>query len=512
MKIAKRRLKLNSKDGYMLAWVLICTVIVLTISAVALSAAVVSNNSTLQNHESQQAYFTAKSAASAVADYIKENCDTEDKILTLVNQTGTGSYVGMGSYTVSVSYVTADKLCITAKGTYNGNSDTVKLYLIKQTTAPTVVPTNHIIYFNGGTGTGLGQCNLIGDVFADGDFNLGSGSQVTGYLIANGTTSLDGSGTIAKNVYSLGDVTFGGSGTVSNNLYTKGSLTLTGSGTVGSDAIIDGNLSMPNGYIKGNATVGGNVSFGGGAKIYGKLSYFGSVSCAYGNISSFVNGGSEKLTSYTPLDDSIFTPATLPVITAPAMPGGEDINKPVTITNNTISTSGLIDSSVMTILSGLPYKSTITIDTSVKDIYLKLNTAYNFTNGLSVMATGPHNVYLFMTGNSSITLNSNEYFGSSDINATPNIFIIGDGAQSISLVKNSEMHAVVYIPQGSLEASGAALEECKFKGSCTVKSANITSNVTFKYACPSIDGTPLDVFDGSGGSGSAYWKTEGWDK
>jgi hypothetical protein len=160
----------------------------------------------------------------------------------------------------------------------------------------------------------------------------------------------------------------------------------------------------------------------------------------------------------------------------------------------------------------MQWGSIITIDATAGDINLLLeNTAFSLSNviDIEVISDGTHNVFIYMTGSSSISVNSNEYIGMKVRSSSPRLYIIGDGEQTISLNNNSELDACVYMPLGTISASGSPLETYKFVGSCIVKHANITSNVMFHYSKPDIDSTPLDRLQSDSGQGA--WVIESWD-
>jgi len=159
----------------------------------------------------------------------------------------------------------------------------------------------------------------------------------------------------------------------------------------------------------------------------------------------------------------------------------------------------------------LGYGTKITIDTSSKDIYLLLNNVpFTASKGVQFIATGPYNVYIYMTGSSSISLTAGgQYLGGKISGATPNVFVFGDAQQTVAL-NGCELDAVVYIPLGKMTVSNYALSTCIFFGSSVVKTFNIANDVSIKYVAPVIVGTPLSVLTG-GGSDFANWAIEGWD-
>jgi len=361
----------------------------------------------------------------------------------------------------------------------------------------------------------IGQCSVNGSVYVDGDFNLSQGSAINGMVIVNGATSITGAGNTTKGLISFGDVTLDNGGKVDGDLYTNGNVKMLGSALVTGNLYADKSLDMSSGssVISNDAVIGGSASFGGGSnRIQGVLSYAGSVTCSYGTVTTFVPNGATKLSSYTNRDLSAYSPATLPILSPPTSAENSQLYNAVVINNNTISSSGTITSAVVSQMNSISWGSTLTIDATSNDISLLLdNTSLNLWNGLKIKVKGSNNVFLYMTGNSSISVNSNQYVGNETSGTTPQLFIIGDGSQTVSLNNNSELDAVVYIPNGTMNASGSPLTTYKFIGCCIVKTVNISSNVAFQYSAPNVNGTPLSVFGGgSSGSGSSGWSIESW--
>ncbi|MGI6279343.1 MAG: hypothetical protein ACOYJS_02130 [Acutalibacteraceae bacterium] len=507
--------RLKKKDGYILISAIIIFLVSSLIMATVTTVSLSTNKNTEVQYNYQQAYYTARSAVSAVAEYIIDNSYNPLVIDGFINRPGKGSINGMGDYTVYVQYTDDNRIMITAESKFNKQTATATAYLIK----PPVkgfIPTDSVVYVNGSAATGIGQSQLYGTVYIDGDLNLGQGSFIYGYAVVKGNTHISGYGHTTSGLFGFGNVTLYGSGTVNGDVYTKGDLIMdSGSGKVDGNVYVDGSLFMNNGssVIYKDATVGGNVEFGGGSnRIYGNLNYKGSVETAYGSVGSFVKGISNKITDYTPVDDASYLSRELPIIKPPTPLENPALYHPVIINNNTITGTGSITSAVVAELNSKPYGTVLTIDTSSGDISLLLaDTNFNLNNGLNIEVTGPNNVFIYMTGSSSMSINSNSYVGMKVRGSNPRLFIFGDDNQSISLNNNSELDACVYIPNGTMNASGAPLTTYKFIGSCTVKKVNLSSNVKFFYSKPDLDETPLDIFNPSNPGSAVKWVIQGWE-
>lgn len=508
--------RLRRRDGYVLAWMLCFFLVVALISTVTITAAVMSTQTTANQHNARQAAFSARSAAMSTANFIIKNASNPQLINSLMNQTGTGGDPRLGEYTVDVSYVNQNKIRIQATATYKGQTATVSAYLVRPPAPSGIIPTDNVIYVNGSAATGFGQCRINGDVYIDGDLNLAYGSTINGFAVVKGNASITGNGSSTTGLFSFGNVHLGNSGKVFGDVMAKGDLKLDGSGLITGNAYADGSLDMGgSGTIQQDATIGNNASFSGGSnKIHGQLYYGGTTSTAWGSLKDFVPQGGVKLNSYTPIDDGPYVSQPLPIIVPPTQAQMPQLYQTVTISNKTISNSGTITSAVVSQINSHPWGSTITIDATQKDIHLRVHdTAMNLSNGinLEVVSNGEHNVYLYLTGSSSLSINANQYVGMQVRGSNPRLFIFGDGQQSISLNSNSELDACVYMPKGSISASGSPLTTYKFVGVCIVEKVNITSNVLFHYSPPDIENTPLDIFtSGAGGGGSSAWVLESW--
>lgn len=504
-----------NNGGYILAWVVCFFLIVSVLSAVAVSVSIITSQSTLMQYKEQQAYFTAKSVAGSVADYVINNIDDAEHIESLTVNQGHGSLSNMGDYIVDVSYINSGKIKVSVTANYKGKTSTVTANIVKPPAPSGILPTDNVVFINGSTNSGLGQCTLNGNVYIDGNMELSQGSAINGYAVVKGTTRIAGAGSATKGLFSFGNVTLENSAVIDGDLHTLGDVYMNGSAWVKGNLQADGSLTMLNGRIDQNATLGGGAHFGGGAKLYGSLFYSSNVTCAWGSVSSFVVGGATKITDYTPVDSSPYTSQALPVINVPTQSEMPEMYNTVVINeNNKITDSGRITSSVVSQLVQKPWGTTITVEAKGKDINLLLSdTDMNLSNGINIEidSDGVHNVFIYMTGNSSISVNSNEYVGMKVRSTNPRLFIIGDGEQSISLSSSSELDACVYLPNGSLRATGAPLTTYKFVGSCIVKYAYITNNVLFHYSKPYLEDTPLKIFQSNDyNPGISGWIIESW--
>jgi len=492
----------KKNNGAALIVVIMVMAVMIILGGAAVTTASSTQLSTINQHNTEQAYFTARAAVNTTMKYIQKYSSDTTKMNVLMSNTGTGSLSDMGSYTVNVSYTDSNKntIKVSSSASYKGTNSTVVAYLTKPTIIPVTIPTNYAIYVDGNVKSDAFSPGIVnGPVYIDGDFNLSYGSIIKGKLISTGKITISGGSGATNGIIGFGDVELDGGGSVNGDALVKGNLTFGGGTAITGNVQCDGNLNMPQGIINGTATNGGNVTFSGGApKILSNLNYKGTLSYAGGTIANWVKGVAQKTSSYTGVDLSSYTSATLPAIIAPILTNN------VTISNKIINSSGILNSSIF---NSLNYGDTVTIDTTSGDINLLVNTNFEPEKGLKFVVTGSHNVYIYLTGSSSFTVGSNQFIGMNDKSLPSKIFIIGDGSQSVSL-SNCELDANIYIPQGSFSAGGGAPSTYMLQGTCIVNSLNIASQISINYSQPNITGTPLQIL--STGQSSGIWSIARW--
>lgn len=511
--ISKLIRKSNNR-GYILVTIIMLFSILSVMSLLVFSSISLSSKSTTNQHNYQQAFYTAKSACSATATYLLENINDEQVLEALTSNKGTGNIDKMGDYEVTVSYVADARIKVMAVANYKGQSATVSSYLISLPRPSGICPTDNAIYVNGTASFGQSQV-YNGDVYINGDMTLQYGSQVNGNLVVQGNANITGGTFNAGSLYASGNITLGGSGTV-GSIVSKGDLLMSGGSRVLGDVYIDGSLTMSNGNINGNATVQYNSHFSGGSnKIGGRLFYGGSVTTAWGNINDFAKYNT-KISNYSLVNDAKYVSQALPTLTPPSRSSLPGLYNAVTITNKTISTSGTLTQTVVnSINNSSEWGGNYTIDCTKSDIHLRIdNVNFTLTRGqvFNVKTSGDYNCYIYLTGNSTFGLNGNNFFGLNvdPITNPPRIFIIGEGTQTVKLISSSTLNAVVYLPHGTVIAQGSTFNSTyKLIGCCISKYLTIDNDVKFYYTPPKTEDTPLDVFE-PGSSANPAWKIESW--
>lgn len=386
-----------------------------------------------------------------------------------------------------MQYITAKKAKITAN-------------IIK--TMPGAIPTDYAIYVDSTTGKngGLKGANVTGDVYNNGDLELFHFGIIDGNLIINGQTEIQTHTEVTGNVYSFGNFDAKAQCDFDGDIFSKGDIITQSNKTViKGSAYADGSLTLKSGTkVWGDAVIHNDVSTG-TLNILGSLTYGGSTS------SNPAVGGSTFNDSIPLVDLSMYVPQTLMVVNPPSQEEMPQLYVPLVVTGSTISTSGTITSNTLASLKATG-ATTITIDANgTKDIVLLLdNTTLDLTNLFNIevkksISSTAKNVYLYMTGTSKIIISNDKYFGMDPRGTNPRLFILGNGTQTVTLTGRSELNAVVYIPNGSVYASGDLLynETYKFVGSCIAKYVDVSDgSPPIAYSAPKIQGTPLTQLGG----------------
>lgn len=124
----------------------------------------------------------------------------------------------------------------------------------------------------------------------------------------------------------------------------------------------------------------------------------------------------------------------------------------------------------------------IVLDASAGDLYVKLKpqsgtSAFTLPNGVSLLSKGEHNVYFFLdeetgtSGHTDFAMNTNcfvgryEYYGKTipDVGSdplTPNLYLFSNakGVSVSDLGQYNSSYAFIYVPYGTVELSGAAMD------------------------------------------------------
>lgn len=546
--LSKSRRAVNSERGSSLIFVLMLLVLLAVVGVAMATVLMASQRVDANQQENRQAYFAARSAARAMAAYIEKNPGWISNIPSSGNSvSGTVSGVNPGtdpknSASVDVSYPNFSAgdfgtIKIVGSGKFEGQTAQAVVTLTPQTNGTSFSDLfSNFIYLSGNNSTyQFNQSNYYGQ----------SGS-ANPTIAINGSASINNGTSINGTLLAFGDVSMSGSSTNANGVYSEGSITLTNGASIFGSVIANRNLSMENSgatisFLPGSPTqptinIGGAATISGGCKINGTLIVNSK------NNYSISGGASVSKVQFAAPNAFAFNPLSLPSFTAPT-----DVDFSVVYNSqyflshftNKISTSGTLqsidgDANTWDSVHGNTYvghEITISAGDPSKDIYLKLNGSPSFHDvTIDIDAANTRNVYLFLTGGSSTTFNlgssGNVSFGenASDFKSgktsatSPKLFVIGDGTEILDTSWSStNLHAYVYMPQGTCNFEGSSFEPAppgysnpfKFVGSIVSKNYNVQSNINFLYTpIPSGIVLPSDI--ASSGSSSSTTYTEKW--
>ncbi|MDR3551711.1 MAG: hypothetical protein P4L75_01175, partial [Clostridia bacterium] len=306
--------KIFKKDGYALLWVLCIFTFAVLLSGGLITATVVASKTATQQLETQQAYFTARSAVLTTVAFIQKNAGDTTTLSNLIGNTGTGTSTSMGDYSVTVATdpKSANRLTVTATAKYKNQSSTVAAHILKTTTTSSsnIIPINYLFCTGNGTNT-FKPFWVTGDVYVNGPITFsgssGSATVLYGNLIANGNVTIQGYAWSADNVFCSGNLDMEDYTRIEGDVLAKGNVLINND----YDLVdwlditsIDGNVQC-DGYLKISGggvgqywnnyttTVGGRDTNGysvictGGAQMISnstKLLYVGNISASSSNI------------------------------------------------------------------------------------------------------------------------------------------------------------------------------------------------------------------------------------
>jgi len=376
----------KGKDGFALVMViiLIAFLAIVSIGLVALWQGAV--NQLVQQEESMQAYYLARSGAAALASWIISHPATATSI---VNIKSNQIHLKSGSVgTVQVSLIqSGSNLTVVSTGIVNGAKETLKLTLVKAQSGfnfTKAIITNSLKMDNPSTIIGSvevknGNLELTGNTIINGNVNMNgnltmdTNSVINGSVqIQNGTLTLTSSDLINGNVYVKSDVTMYSKTKINGNVETQGNLAI--QGPINGYAKVKGNISM-------NATITQGAEY-----------MMGTYSSWY------YNKQPSNITKVSTITFSSFSPfSTIPVIATPTnLPVGQYATKLSNPWNSTwpitISASGYYNNIT------IPPNDTLNIDTRTGNIVLYVN-EFNTNTGYypKINIIGNNKVILFVT-------------------------------------------------------------------------------------------------------------------
>lgn len=527
------------RRGSTLVLVVAITAVAVILLAAVTTAILSANSVSSTNYKSQQAYFTARSAVSAVADYICDplNANTRDLIYPAnpgdPPKVSTGNFSGgLGWYQVTVENVTdeaakskGDKIIkITAIGYYpnkeNGVSRTVSRYVEFLSAAHLF---ENLIYLNTNSPVEFGQCTLNGSIVTNNSLTFAKGVEINDNIKSGGDVSIGGGAKVTSDVTAAGNLILAGGGDISyGNVKAGGDATITGGANIRGDLTVNGNLYMSEGgSILGSVFVGKNAQFvQGRPSINGNLTVGGEV---LPKDKTFVNG---KVLEHQKIKKAIpeYPTAITTSIPRPDVLSNPTFYSPVTYTATeyawgttyltaTIMADGTLNSPDFAFGKG----SALVFDTTNGDINLRIDKNSKLPKGISVSVMGPGKVYIWIDDGVTFDIDQismSSETGEVDAQGKPidngtRIFIIGGNHSNLN-IHNAHVEACVYLPTGTIKFSGSSLsdpvyEATMFEGSIIADNINIEHGVSLSYKKPDIKDTILD-------ENLSSWNASNWEQ
>ncbi len=508
----------KTKQGSTLLLVVIMAAVVALLGTAATVAAVSANSVSVNSSNSQQAYFTARSAANATAKYITNPANAA-ALSTFLPSPGNSVDCGLkqadklGYYDVTISMnSTADKISVKATGYYpnktNGQASTATCTITSGSSGSGGTDNNNPDSGNYIGSNNVGGLNIFNNLFYVNSSATIHQSFITGDIALNGSMSIGDSSTFTGKIIASGSVSYltdGGNDCTASEIDAGGAVSLTGSDVVSGDVNAAGSVSLT-----GGVNVQGNVNAGGAATI--DSSTIGRNVTTGGPLavsSSTITGTTKQNQSPSPVN--IVTPATVSnSVIIPSLSSDKDLYAPVTFSSTsgsqpysfaTINKDGTFDISNYS----FSYGATITVNTSSNDINLLINNSQSFS-GISIVVSGSHNLNIYLADSASyFNLVTDCYIGSSSYSDNPHVYIFGS-KQSISMTYTTSLNACIYMPGGSFSATGWIFnDDYKFRGSMAVNSINLDGGLKYEYLLPNnLSSSPLASLFSTGWSVSSW--------
>jgi len=460
--------RVKGKDGFALVMViiLIAFLAIVSIGLVALWQGAV--NQLVQQEESMQAYYLARSGAAALSSWIISHPSTATSI---ANIKSTQIHLKSGSVgRVQVSLIqSGNNLTVVSTGIVNGAKETLKLTLVKAQSGFNFTKAIIAKSIPGGIAGGVGTEGI--EYQGATPLNISGGGAINGGIISNSSVNVSGGAIISGGITSRATVN------VSNG-------TISGGIIAGEGVITSGNPTISGGIISNSISNigGGNISEG--IKSVGNVSLYWGANVSGGIITSGNVSYPQYYNPNTPISTGVsnpFAPSSFPQFPEltktplPAPPSGLPNNGSLTLPQNVSSyiNSGTISQSGSYSSISLSGGSNLTINTSNGTLTLFVNN-FNITGGSNLIVQGSGTLILFVN-NFNISGGSNITSPSSS-----NIFMCSNSSGNISISGGAGLNGnlYVYAPNSSVSLSGST----QWTGGVVANSLSISGGVSLKPA------------------------------
>ncbi len=467
----------KNRRGSTLLMVIVVFALLLVFGMAALTLSANASRNAVTDYQTQQAYFTARSAVLAAVDYVKADADPKALLDKLDGKTSVKTTdPQLGEYTLTVNKLDDTHYQIASLAELDGVERT--FYTVIEV-ALASSPFKNLANITGeGALSDFNNMNKSsGDIYirkrSDGKATVIQYLSVYGDLIVDGDAIFSGGGgqlSVYGDIYINGNATFNGVqvNKITGSIYVWGNTSFNSlSGGSTNPSTITGNN-----YVNGKST-GTPI----GSKPVQKIP----------SSIDFPVGHTEPLPSKT---DPSFKPPSSVVVPFTTPP-----------------TSGKYITGNGTVKSDFFNKEYV-IDTSKQDIYIRFSKGtYSFNNNLTV--NGSNHAYIYL--DEGVTLNIQKWFGDVDcvtnyesffsdfdnkyINHAPRMTIISSENVKLNVTTSSyRVCAYVYMPYAEAYFEG----DQYYCGSLFIGRVTTRGNSKFAYIPPE----PLSTPPGGGGGGS----------
>jgi hypothetical protein len=462
----------KGKDGFALVMViiLIAFLAIVSIGLVALWQGAV--NQLVQQEESMQAYYLARSGAAALASWIIQHPATATSI---ANIKSTQIPLKSGSVgTVQVSLIqSGSNLTVVSTGIVNGAKETLKLTLVKAQSGfnftKAIIAKSIPNGIAGGVGTG--GIEYQGAI----PLNISGGGAINGGIISNSSVNVSGGAIISGGITSRATVNVSGGAIISGGIIAGEGVITSGNPTISGGIISNSISNIGGGNISGGIKSVGNVSLYWGANVFGGIITSGNVSYPkYYNPNTPISTGVSN--PFAPSSFPQFPELTKTPLPAP--PSGLPNNGSLTLPQNVSYSpwyinSGTISQSGSYSSISLSGGSNLTINTSNGTLTLFVNN-FNISGGSNLIVQGSGALILFV--------NTFSISGGSNIKSSSDnkIFMCSNSSGNISISGGAGLNGnlYVYAPNSSVSLSGST----RWTGGVVANSLSISGGVSLKPA------------------------------
>lgn len=476
----------KNRRGSTLLMVIIVFALLLVFGMAALTLSANASRNAVTDYQTQQAYFTARSAVLAAVDYVKVDADPKALLDSLDGKTSVKTTdPQLGEYTLTVNKLDDTHYQIASLAELDGVERT--FYTVLEVASASTP-------FTGlGTVTGVGGAPYFdndsvyyGDIYISKtapSFNFGSIRLIGNLVIDNGTRYTANFTNKVLIYRDTGKPTNPANGQYNGALISSGNIRMQNYSTADMD--VEGGL-----YVKGTLTGGNNIP--------ASRKFIGAAFP-----SNIVFGEQDSQISDMEVKVPDGTPTTPPNVAINAGAKTRTISKSGTVTPSFFSEGNLT-------------KYIFNTDINGADLHIVFNSGnYTFMDQ-QIIVRGSHKVYFYLKDDVQIKLDkenvilgddeavSSSFFNqgapswrpsASGVNHPPRMTILSlSSSAKIYAINKSLLSAYVFIPNGEIEFGN----DSKFCGSFVAGKVTARTQGRFAYIPPDDSGVP----GGGGGGGS----------